>query len=99
MTTTEAINAIGSRFKVKDFTGMPDDHIRQVTPEGVIIGDFTEALAEDCRFIQPPPPQFAVHYRNYKGHVITFKAGKVWAFGQPYRNQAAAEAAIDEFEK
>lgn len=59
MTQTEAIEAIGQRFKVKDFTGMPDDVIRQVTTDGVIIGDWVEALAEDCRFIQALPEGLA----------------------------------------
>lgn len=55
MTIDQAKAAIGQPFKVTALIGSPFDTIREVTEDGTIIGDFTEAFAEDCRLKQAQP--------------------------------------------
>ena len=48
MTTEEALNKGGKEFKLL-IAGARFDIIREVKPDGTIIGDFTEAHCNDCR--------------------------------------------------
>jgi hypothetical protein len=58
MTQEQAKAAIGQPFKVTALRGGllgEFDTIREVTEDGTIIGDYTEAAAEDCRLKQAQP--------------------------------------------
>jgi hypothetical protein len=62
MTIQEAQQNIGQPFRVEDIkihfkNGTYFETIREVTPAGEIIGDYVDAMAEDCRLKQEVPAQ------------------------------------------
>ncbi len=61
MTLEEAKSNIGKPFKIMGFAGGAAggfDTIRSVEENGMIHGDFIQALAEDCRLKQEQPEGF-----------------------------------------
>jgi len=69
MTILEAQQNIGQPFKVIGLPfhfkgGTTFDTIRDVTEGGEIIGDFVDALVEDCRLKHEVPKQLQAYFNH-----------------------------------